>query len=532
MNKGKHLLRLVCIFSVALICLFCTRLFGIEQISENSSQLRPDLIIIDCMKGFGPLEKPPVEFLHDAHTEALKKKNQDCNACHLTEKERLSPKFKRLQDTDRKSVMNLYHKECITCHGDMKLSGEKAGPVECDDCHKPTFQYVSSRQAMGFDKSLHFRHSESQEKKCERCHHEYDEKEKKLFYAKEKEGTCRYCHRPETKGKVISMRLASHMACIDCHRKTLAKNIAAGPVTCFGCHDAAAQKKIKKIFPVPRMERKQPDIVLLKAEPKDSKQKQDQADQKPNRMNWVPFDHLAHEEYNDTCRVCHHETLKPCNQCHTLAGTSEGKEVNLETAMHQLDTHTSCIGCHVHKLKEKNCAGCHALMGRKSLKNDESCLKCHMMSFSENESELAPEMEKSLAAELLRSRTPVISTFSEEDIPDKVVIKHLSNEYEPAEFPHRKIVNTLVKNIKDNKLAGYFHSQEGTICKGCHHNSPVSKKPPQCASCHGKTFDEKNPLKPGIIGAYHQQCMGCHQEMDIRKPAGCTECHQKKSQIK
>jgi hypothetical protein len=524
MNKAKHLLRLAWIIAVSIFFIYCTSIYGVEQIFKEPSQPRADVIQIDIMQSFGHLERQPVEFLHDAHTEALAKKNLDCAACHLTENDRLSLKFKRIKDSGRIEVMNLYHKECISCHGEMKVAHEKAGPVECDGCHREKTPYVSSRQPMGFDNSLHFRHSEAQEKKCERCHHEYDEKEKKLFYAKKKEGTCRYCHKPETKDKVISMRLASHIACINCHSKNLAKHLVAGPVTCWGCHDPAAQQKIKKIFPVPRMERKQPDVVLLK-----TAQKEIEADiEKPNRMNFVPFDHQAHETYNNTCRVCHHETLKPCNQCHTLSGIKEGKEVTLEKSMHQVDTKKSCMGCHGIQQENKNCAGCHALMGRALTKEDDSCLKCHMVPAIEKEKILNPDIEKSMAADMLKSRKPVTGTYQEEDIPEKVVIKNLSKEYEAVDFPHRKIVKALVNNIKDNKLAGYFHGQEGTICKGCHHNSPISKKPPQCGNCHGKSFDEKNPLKPGILGAYHQQCMGCHQEMDMKKPVGCTDCHKLK----
>ena len=95
-------------------------------------------------------------------------------------------------------------------------------------------------------------------------------------------------------------------------------------------------------------------------------------------------------------------------------------------------------------------------------------------------------------------------------------------------MPHRQIVQALVKGIGDSKLAAYYHADPGTICQGCHHNSPIAKKPPQCGSCHGKPFDEKKPHTPGLLGAYHIQCMGCHAEMGIEKPVGCTECHKEK----
>jgi hypothetical protein len=523
-TKKKHLMHLIFLLSIILVCTVCANLYGLERFKDDRSQPRADLIVIDFLKAFGPLEKQPVEFLHDAHTQALAKKKLDCTACHLADSGRISPKFKRLKDTDRIGVMNLYHQECLSCHGEMKVAKEKTGPVECDGCHREKFLYASSRQPMGLDNSLHYRHVEAQEKKCDRCHHEYDEKGKKLYYAKGKEGTCRYCHKPQAEGKVISMPEASHIACVNCHLQAIAKNLSSGPVNCLGCHDAAAQEKIKKISPVPRMERNQPDIVVLKTAPKD----QDDILRNQNRMNFVPFDHQAHEAYNDTCRVCHHDTLKPCNQCHTLAGAPEGKNVNLEDAMHRPDAAESCTGCHRIKQESSNCAGCHAGMLGTRRAEDDSCLQCHMMPKNEAVSGLSTEGEKSLAEEMLKSRKTSAGMYPETDIPEKVIIKNLSKEYEAVDFPHRKIVNALVGNMKDSKLAGYFHSPEGTICKGCHHNSPAAKKPPQCANCHGKTFDEKDPFKPGIMAAYHLQCIGCHQIMKITKVEGCTDCHKEK----
>jgi hypothetical protein len=523
MNKGKYLLRRACLLAVSIIFTYSTGIQGAEQISEASSGARADVIQIDSMTTFGKLEKPPVEFLHDAHTETLSQKNKNCAACHRIDNGGMSLKFKRIKDTARIEVMNVYHKECISCHGEMKVEGEKTGPVECDDCHAEKAEHSSSRQPMGFDKSLHFRHSEAQDKKCERCHHEYDENTKKLFYAKGKEGTCRYCHKAETQDNVISMRLASHLACIDCHRKNQEKKKETGPVTCSGCHEASAQGKIKKMASVPRMEGKQPDSVMLKGDQNDA-----EADSaKLNRMNWVPFDHKAHEIYSDTCRVCHHESLKPCNDCHSLAGKKEGNDINLEKAMHLTDTEKSCQGCHLIQQDGQNCAGCHGFIGKGEKKEEESCNQCHLKPVLEQGMPFDAEQEKALTAQMLQSRNPVTGTYSQEDIPETVVIKNLSKQYEAVDFPHRRIVNALVNNIKDNKLAAYFHPREGTVCQGCHHNSPVSKKPPYCANCHGKPFDAESSLKPGILGAYHLQCMGCHKEMGMTKPMGCNDCHKK-----
>jgi DnaJ-class molecular chaperone len=109
-------------------------------------------------------------------------------------------------------------------------------------------------------------------------------------------------------------------------------------------------------------------------------------------------------------------------------------------------------------------------------------------------------------------------------------MKTLMNQYGPVKMPHRKIVQTLSGNIKDVKLVQYFHKDESTLCQGCHHNSPAAKKPPGCANCHGRPFDERDPFKPGLMAAYHRQCMECHEAMGVEKPVAtnCVACHQKK----
>jgi hypothetical protein len=512
-------------FAIFLIC--GIGVLGVEALSNRSDQIksdgsRVDVITIDSLAVFGNLERPKVAFLHDLHTDVLEKKNKDCMTCHLSEAERLSPKFKRLKEAGRQEVMDIYHAICIECHKEMSASKEKTGPVVCGECHRKKTMVLSSRAPMGFDKSLHYRHSRSQEEKCERCHHEYDQKRKKLFYAKDKEGTCRYCHQTETSvlasERRISMRLASHHACIDCHRKTMAKNMIAGPIICRGCHDPKQQKMIEKIDNVPRMKRKQPDFVLIRSGDKQGPEP---------RMNRVPFSHQAHEGYNDTCRVCHHKELKSCLVCHTLTGSKEGKDVKLLQAMHQLDSEKSCLGCHATIQDDQRCVGCHGFMAKGSNEESPFCLKCHMAPLQERTGVLTETGERDMARMLPEIWWAIFGAKHDVDIPEKVIIKELMDRYEAVEFPHRKIFRALEKKTNGDKLAAYFHLEEGTLCQGCHHHSPAGSKPPRCGSCHGKPFDEKNLFQPGLMAAYHRQCMGCHDKMGIEKPVSvdCTGCH-------
>jgi hypothetical protein len=140
--------------------------------------------------------------------------------------------------------------------------------------------------------------------------------------------------------------------------------------------------------------------------------------------------------------------------------------------------------------------------------------------------------EKEVAERLLHSRQPAKGTYPVDEIPENVQIKALVDKYEQVELPHRRIVLNLVKGMTESeggaKLASYFHTDKNTVCQGCHHYSPASSKPPACLTCHSRPFDEGNLAKPGIIGAYHQQCMGCHEAMSIEKPKACADCHKER----
>lgn len=535
MEKRKPLLKWIAApLILALVLILNIDAFSSKSSIDEKSTVRADIIVIDALKTFGPLERAAVFFLHDQHTDRLEKADKDCKTCHLQEsgdKDSLSLKFKRLKDVSKKETMDIYHAECIGCHKETAASGQPAGPVEtCNDCHTPKTDLVSSRSPMAFDNSLHFRHTEANKDAktgkgdCARCHHEYNEKTKTLYYAKEKEGSCRYCHKQTTEDKRISMKMASHLDCISCHRAKKAQKVESGPIKCMGCHDPGMQKKIEKLDRVPRMERKQPDVVLVRTSMKTIDKSEAVV-----RMSPVPFDHKSHETYNSTCIVCHHASLEACVQCHTQEGSKDGNFIKLEGAMHLRAKEQSCIGCHEINQQEPECAACHEFMADNAKAVAATCRTCHMDPV-EAGIQTASMDSKDVARRLLDSRKMTRATFKDEDIPEKVIIKELSDKYEPAEMPHRKIVTTLMKNIGKNKLAGYFHTDAGTICQSCHHNSPLSKKPPRCGSCHGKAFDESHVFRPGLKGAFHQQCMGCHGVLKLEKPAStaCADCHREK----
>ena len=119
MKKARVLLRwMVIVITVIMVSTYLAGIGGsaIEKEPMDALEARADIIPIDSMKVFGKLERRPVTFLHQKHTEALEKKNKDCTTCHLSEKNRMSAKYMRIQDTTRQEVMDVYHTNCIACH--------------------------------------------------------------------------------------------------------------------------------------------------------------------------------------------------------------------------------------------------------------------------------------------------------------------------------------------------------------------------------------------------------------------------------
>jgi hypothetical protein len=506
------------IYLVVMICIVSATVLSMSGCSEGEAgdkTARADLITIDVMKMFGKLERAPVIFQHDLHTSTLEERKRDCEICHQrTDKGNLSHKFMRLADNSKDEVMNIYHEECVDCHNETATAGLESGPTICGECHILEPAVVSSWVEIGFDKSLHHRHATAAEKDCGRCHHVYNEETKELEYVKGQESSCRDCHKDEAIDNTPALNVAAHTACIKCH---LELGEEAGPYECAGCHNRERQMAIEKVAEPMRLERNQPDFVLLSA----SKEKLNDS-----KLRSVPFSHIGHEEFNNTCRVCHHESMKACKECHTLYGTEEGGGVTLQRAMHAMYSDHSCIGCHDRAKGNLECAGCHALMEQGRL-SEHACPICHT----------GPEPGN---LERVRSRYTSLSqfkpraadvrlTFKEADIPDTVTINIIAEEYEPAVMPHRIIIDTLMKNIAGNKIATHFHGHEDVVCQGCHHHSPAGQKPPLCESCHGKPFDEQNPFLPGLYGAYHRQCIGCHEEMQLGKATDCTACHKEKA---
>lgn len=310
--------------------------------------------------------------------------------------------------------------------------------------------------------------------------------------------------------------------------------IVTGPVTCAGCHSAEAQASWRKVSDPPRLMRGQPDATVLMP-PAAGETKRSVAD--ASGMDPVLFNHKAHEEVTDSCAVCHHQRISACTDCHTVEGVQEGDFVTLGDAMHK-----SCVGCHQQTVMSKpECAGCHGPLNR-PMEIKSACTVCHQpveglpTTGAPDKTQLEQIAEANLAARMLEKALAPQNTLSEADaiiarMPETVRIDALENKYEASVFPHRRIFQVLRKGMEGDGLAARFHTSTLATCAACHHHSPAETlvTPPACASCHGSQADrqETDANRPSLKAAYHQQCMACHERMNITTPAAtdCTGCH-------
>lgn len=523
MKKGIGIAVFIAALILALGMNFSRNLYSGEN-PKKEEDVTGNKLLIAHDEIFTKLERAPVVFDHKIHTEKYKK--EGCKVCHPQNEEGgflFDFPFKKTTN-QKEPVMDAYHTQCIGCHTQLIGKKVKAGPVQCGSCHKKEFASGLMRYPHSeFDFITHEKHVIKLDKDCSHCHHIYDVEEEveelRLVYEKGTEESCYSCHDlaekrgPElaritgvAREKGLSMRKISHAQCVNCHLDFAGKGEQAGPVVCSECH-TGKYRTAAELAKAQRPDRDQPEMPFLFLD--------------DAQMKGVPFDHTAHEKNAKTCRSCHHETLKACRKCHGLTGSPEGRGINIAGAYHDVFSQSGCSGCHAIKKSEKDCAGCHHhLLGmdvQAKGPKKEFCAVCHS-----GRKERKSSVRQISFAEL-----------STRKVPEKVTIKVLEKEFEPAIFPHRDIVKKLIGISNKSEMAAYFHRDIGTICKGCHHESDPraevkADNPPHCRRCHALTFDSQNLNKPRLLAAYHRQCIGCHDMMGITKTKECRDCHKEK----
>ena len=118
-----------------------------------------------------------------------------------------------------------------------------------------------------------------------------------------------------------------------------------------------------------------------------------------------------------------------------------------------------------------------------------------------------------------------------------------SDDYEPVPFSHRihdqltggdcgACHHRFSADPSDRVGVGLaeYHAQFevklGGACSTCHQD--MQEKVPQgCQHCHGAPYEADSPSRIGLKGAYHRQCIGCHERQPATAyaPTACNSCH-------
>ena len=107
--------------TTAILFLFPLIAFTSMKIMEDSGEKRPDILTIDIPSSPDHKDMPAVKFTHDLHTRAV---DGQCAKSHEKKDDLTIFKFKRTQDVQGQSFMDLYHDNCIACHQDMKKTAK------------------------------------------------------------------------------------------------------------------------------------------------------------------------------------------------------------------------------------------------------------------------------------------------------------------------------------------------------------------------------------------------------------------------
>lgn len=136
---------------------------------------------------------------------------------------------------------------------------------------------------------------------------------------------------------------------------------------------------------------------------------------------------------------------------------------------------------------------------------------CHMCHKCSNPTKENPclQMCPRIVAEAI-----IAKKFAAKHGPDVVILSALEGRFLPVPFDHE----------------GHADMADMTGgCAVCHHFTPEGEKHPACKTCHEVAPMREDIRKPGLKGAYHRQCMGCHREWsgDTR----CVLCHAPKTGV-
>ena len=108
---------------------------------------------------------------------------------------------------------------------------------------------------------------------------------------------------------------------------------------------------------------------------------------------------------------------------------------------------------------------------------------------------------------------------------EKMMTVHISPEKSPAVIKMDKLksVQDLYEPVVFSHRIHAEMSEMSGGCEMCHHYNPVGDVV-GCDNCHEPKRQRTDISKPDLKGAYHRQCIDCHQEWNNN--VACESCHE------
>jgi hypothetical protein len=140
----------------------------------------------------------------------------------------------------------------------------------------------------------------------------------------------------------------------------------------------------------------------------------------------------------------------------------------------------------------------------------QSCTDCHSCETPTVENPCLKDCPRPLDSS---EQNPVRQMTNQSDLgPDTVIMNELEDIYAPVVFNHKAHARMMP-----------FEGQ----CSICHHYQEDMEEIKSCRECHTVELQISEPSRIGLKGAYHRQCLNCHEEWDHER--SCEVCHEKKN---
>jgi hypothetical protein len=142
-------------------------------------------------------------------------------------------------------------------------------------------------------------------------------------------------------------------------------------------------------------------------------------------------------------------------------------------------------------------------------------------------------LDHAAAVEVSRRSAPFVDEVLMEDLLVRQQrLRRIGLGTRDIEHSYLWLESPFVNTFEDNYgPVRFMHSRHaatlGGDCATCHHYRPADSSASEtvaCRACHQEAFNPDYQGRIGLKAAYHMQCIGCHEDMEVG-PVACEGCH-------